>query len=271
MFTRCPACLTQFRVRARQLSAAGGRVRCGACGQAFDAVSRLSDQPLPPVTDPYNHADEPVRSYEGDTEELDLPQGLRTEDDDEFVLDAMAVNPATPGSTVVDTHWSGEGEDSSVQRHTGRWLAVAVLLVIIGLGQAVWFNRDRVYDYFPQLLPWAERLCERLDCQVYRLRQPASIELINRDVRDHPVYKDALLVNATIANRSGSRQPYPRIQLALFDTNGRALAYREFAPTDYLDASLPVSAGMPPDTPVHVVLELSAATAGAVSFEFGFL
>lgn len=271
MFARCPACLTQFRVRAQHLTAAGGRVRCGACGQAFDAVSRLSDQPLPPVTDPYNHASDPVHSYEGDLDEVDLPRGLRGRDDDQFTAEPDAGDPATPGSVAVEVDWPGDDDEPAPRQHTGRWLAVAILLIVIGLGQAAWFNRDRVYEYFPQVLPWVEQLCERIECQVYRLRQPASIELINRDVRDHPVYKDALLVNATIANRSGSRQPYPRIQLALFDTNGRALAYREFVPDDYLDASLPVSAGMPPDTPIHVVLEVSAATPGAVSFEFGFL
>lgn len=261
MYTRCPACLTQFRVRAEHLSAAGGRVRCGACGQAFDAVGRLSDQPMPAVTDPYNHASEPVRSYENDLEEIDLPRGLHGRDDTDM---------ATPGSVAVEAEWPVDDEERGPRR-TGRWLVVALLLLLIGAGQAAWFHRDQVYEYVPQVLPWVEQLCERIDCQVFRLRQPASIELLNRDVRDHPVYKDALLVNATIANRSGSRQPYPRIQLALFDTDGRALAYREFVPSEYLDASLPVSAGMPPDTPIHVVLEVTAATEGAVSFEFGFL
>lgn len=269
MFTRCPACLTQFRVRARHLSAAGGRVRCGACGQAFDAVSRLSDQPLAPVTDPYNHASEPVRSHDGDWNEFDLPQGMRVQDEDDRVDDGIVGD--RPGSVALETDWADMEEGIVAPRRTGRWLVVAGLLLLIGLGQAGWFHRDRLYQHVPQLLPWVQQLCERIDCQVHRLRMPSSIELINRDVREHPVYKDALLVNATIANRLDGRQPYPRIQFALFDTDGRALAYREFAPTDYLDDSLPVSAGMPPDAPIHVVFELAAATEGAVSFEFGFL
>ncbi len=150
------------------------------------------------------------------------------------------------------------------------WLIVAVLLILLGLGQAAWFHRDYVYHHWPQVLPWAQQLCERIGCQVHRLRQPAAIELLNRDVREHPVYEDTLLVNATITNRSGARQPYPRIQFALYDTEGKALAYREFAPTDYLDDSLPVSAGMPADTPIHVVFEVASTAEGAVSFEFGF-
>ena len=111
MFTRCPACLTQFRVRAQHLTAAGGRVRCGACGQAFDAVSRLSDQPMPPVTDPYNHASEPLRSYDTELEEFDLPQGLHS---------GVDADTATPGSVAVEVDWPEAEDDQQVSRHTGR-------------------------------------------------------------------------------------------------------------------------------------------------------
>lgn len=287
MFVRCPACLTQFRVRAEHLTAAAGRVRCGACGQAFDAISRLSDRPLPPATDPYNTAApvESVSSFDTDVVDFKLPQDMahdmstvEVDEADEYGdIPHISTGPdsainKTPGSAAVETVWVDvEEEEQKRPRHTGRWIVLALLLLLVGLGQAAWFHRDMVYNRFPQVLPWVEKLCERLQCQVYRQRQPTAFELLNRDVRAHPVYEDALLVNATIVNRAETRQPYPRIQLALFDTSGRPLAYRQFAPAEYLDNSLPVSAGMPPQAPVHVVLELSGATDGAVSFEFGFL
>lgn len=273
MFVRCPACLTQFRIRAEHLSAAAGRVRCGACGQAFDAVGRLSDQPLPPAsTDTVPVISEPDTGESLDFNLSSERPGSLADDtapaDDDMPHISSQIGGDEPAS---DMDWPGLEEDEPRSRYTGRWLVVALLLMVTLAGQATWFHRDTVYEYFPRFIPWVERLCERLQCQVYRQRQPAAFELINRDVRVHPVYEDALLVNATIANRADTRQPYPLIQLALFDTNGRPLGYREFAPNEYLDASLPVSAGMPPDTPIHVVLELSAPAEGAVSFEFGFL
>jgi predicted Zn finger-like uncharacterized protein len=39
--TRCPACTTTFRLRAEQLAARGGRVRCGQCNHVFDGVTHL--------------------------------------------------------------------------------------------------------------------------------------------------------------------------------------------------------------------------------------
>lgn len=48
MFTQCPDCKRQFRIRADQLTAADGEVKCGFCGIQFNALSALHDQPLPP-------------------------------------------------------------------------------------------------------------------------------------------------------------------------------------------------------------------------------
>lgn len=39
MLTRCPACQTVFRVSPEQLAARAGRVRCGHCLKAFDALN----------------------------------------------------------------------------------------------------------------------------------------------------------------------------------------------------------------------------------------
>jgi len=43
MFTQCPDCQTTFRVSATVLQQAEGRVRCGGCGQAFNALEHLSE------------------------------------------------------------------------------------------------------------------------------------------------------------------------------------------------------------------------------------
>ena len=41
LITRCPTCATAFRVVPGQLSARGGRVRCGKCGAVFDGIAAL--------------------------------------------------------------------------------------------------------------------------------------------------------------------------------------------------------------------------------------
>ncbi|MCJ7452089.1 MAG: DUF3426 domain-containing protein [Steroidobacteraceae bacterium] len=49
MYSQCPECLARFRVGADDLRAAGGTVRCGRCGSAFNALTWLSDSLPPPL------------------------------------------------------------------------------------------------------------------------------------------------------------------------------------------------------------------------------
>lgn len=48
MFTQCPQCSTAFRVTPQVLKQAGGRVRCGGCGNAFSAIDHLTEEPPGP-------------------------------------------------------------------------------------------------------------------------------------------------------------------------------------------------------------------------------
>lgn len=44
MYTQCPDCGVAFRVSAKVLKQAAGDVRCGSCGQAFNALENLSEK-----------------------------------------------------------------------------------------------------------------------------------------------------------------------------------------------------------------------------------
>lgn len=49
ILARCPACATTFRVRPEQLRARQGRVRCGQCNHAFNALETLVDENAVPI------------------------------------------------------------------------------------------------------------------------------------------------------------------------------------------------------------------------------
>lgn len=151
------------------------------------------------------------------------------------------------------------------------WTTACFVGLVAIAAQLVWFNRDLVLAEYPQLTPYMKQICKELNCEIIRERDTRAIRLVNRDVRLHPTYQDTLLVNATMSNELSIHQPYPRVQLTLFDTAGSLLGHREFTPDDYLDDSIAIDEGMPIKTPVHFVLEVSGPTAGAVSFEFRFL
>ncbi len=151
------------------------------------------------------------------------------------------------------------------------WTSACFVGVIAISLQLAWFNRDLVSIKYPQITPYIKQVCNELDCKVLRHRDTQAIKLVNRDVRLHPDYQGTLLVNATMNNELSVRQPYPRVQLTLFDTSGALLGHREFIPSDYLDESIDLDEGMPANILIHFVLEVSGSIAGAVSFDFSFL
>ena len=59
MYTQCPECGVTFRVTAQVLKQAAGKVRCGGCGVAFNALAYLSEEnpsaTKPPVSVPDNN------------------------------------------------------------------------------------------------------------------------------------------------------------------------------------------------------------------------
>jgi predicted Zn finger-like uncharacterized protein len=102
MYTQCPECSSAFRVTAEVLRKAGGKVRCGGCHSAFNALLYLSEtrpaapnrpaehgQAAVPELDPVADAAHATEEYEtsGDAEVRDEPQSADTEDEQTWFYD----------------------------------------------------------------------------------------------------------------------------------------------------------------------------------------
>ena len=150
------------------------------------------------------------------------------------------------------------------------WLVLALLLGALGLLQLAFVWRAELVAAVPETEPLFAAVCARIACAETPV-EPSAIELVARDVRDHPQYRDTLLVNATLVSRAAGPTPYPVIQLGLQGPTGTLIGVRRFAPHEYLDKSIDIAAGMPPNRAVYIVLEVAQSGDRAASFEFSFL
>ena len=83
MYTQCPDCQVAFRITAEVLQQARGRVRCGSCGEAFNALDHLSESPpvqsvSPLARDP--REEERSRELMQTLDRLAGPEDVRIED-----------------------------------------------------------------------------------------------------------------------------------------------------------------------------------------------
>ena len=268
MYTFCPTCSTIFTIKAEQLLAADGRVRCGECGQVFRAYDFVYEElETAQAAQADYHAPKPEPYIDPD-----IMDGWRTgqggagsdfDEDDVFAIDKDA-------AVLMESAHAGVWEKkSNFSRNAGYGVLIGALLLLFAL-QWVYFNRAELAadnDWRPGL----EGLCSLLHCTLPLRVDLSRIELINRDVRKHPQVAGALLINATLVNHAGFTQPYPILAVTFSNSTGTPIAARRFKPAEYLGKQVDVEAGMPPDKPVPIKLEIEDPGEEAVSFQFDFL
>ena len=111
------------------------------------------------------------------------------------------------------------------------------------------------------------------------VREPAAnlpfrdldlIHLVSRELAGDPAQPGMLRLQATIVNRASKSQPYPDLEVVLFDAAGEPLASYDFQPGDYLAASAEAGAEMSPHAYLPLTLELEDPGVQAVGFELNF-
>ena len=163
-----------------------------------------------------------------------------------------------------------DGRKSRPTIRSRLWQAVAALLVLALALQALYVFRAEVMQRYPKSEPFYARVCAYVPCEDMLVERDV-IRLLARDVREHPQYRAALLVNATLINNGAAPEPFPAIGLKLINGVGELIGARRFEPAEYLDDSIEIEAGMPPEQPLYVVMEIGGDAASATSFEFNFL
>jgi hypothetical protein len=150
-------------------------------------------------------------------------------------------------------------------------MSLIILLLLGGLGfQIVLFQNVELAHAFPRLEPYLNTACERLPCRYSGKIDVSQIKLLKRDVRSHPTQPNALLISATFVNQAPFDQPYPVMEITLYDLGGNVVASRRFTPQEYLEKMYNRFLLMESGTPVQVTLAVLDPGKDAINFEFSF-
>ena len=144
------------------------------------------------------------------------------------------------------------------------------LIALAGLaGQYVWYHFDELARQ-DQYRPWFQMICPKIDCKVPSKVDINQLKSSNLVVRSHPEFKGALVVDAIIYNRAPFSQPFPLLELRFADTSGQLIASRRFKPAEYLSGEIAGKEEMPPQTPIHIALDILDPGAKAVNYSLSF-
>ena len=278
--TRCPHCHTRFRITPAQIEAAHGQVRCGVCNQIFDchpSLRGMEKQVELQLEDFLNEgADDQASSDDFDDILAPHPSGdsraaLETgasddpaapPDDDLFTTDNAPAEVVPPPLRHAN---QGAGLIATLLWSLGCLVLIASLLL-----EYAWFHRNELAQV-SEAQPLIEKLCQHIDCQQIRLRDPARIELLSRNVYTHPNHKQALMISLTLVNHAPFAQAYPDIRIDFSDLRGQRIASRRFRPEEYLQTEASQLRPLEPDLPASFTMEIVDPGKQAITYEFSFL
>ena len=221
--TRCPNCGTAFRVQPTQLSARGGKVRCGKCTHVFDGVAALvaeSEQgAVQAETEP-----SPQLALFGAARKSPLTGAGEAANEDAPVADFLEETPPPRRS------WS---------------LAFGVVLLLLGLAaQATFYFRVEIAARIPETRPYLVAACATLKCDVKLPRSPKQMAIESSDLQADGRRENLIVLNAVLRNQAQFAQAFPALELTLTDERDEALARRVLMPADYF-------AGVPAEQVAH--------------------
>lgn len=241
--TRCPYCKTSFHLGPLQLQAAGGKVRCGACLNIFDAKSHflveqkyLFDSPLP------------------------LPPQPETLDSEQDILDELE-----PELEEDETYPVMTQADAKPIRHGG-WAVVALLAVLILPAQLFWWQPAELIeqDWYGDFL---RDSCSWLPCEHTSFQDIEYVSLSGL-IQPSSTHKQVLTALLDLRNQAPLPQPFPSLSLRFMNLRGDLVSSRIFQPSEYLQAEASGRTLMDANSRIQIELEIYDPGGDAISYEF---
>src|SRR5438552_14060856 len=253
-YTRCPGCLTVFRVTPAQLALRDGQVRCGHCRTVFNGYAQMiSLAPLPRESmEPDDLALGPPTVTLRSARALDpVPDSSRAIPEPSFRTDAPDVTRTPKGTirTITDTdaaqRFTSDKRPRQKTRLERRMWAVAVpVLVALLIGQALFHFRDALAAHWPASKPGLTLFCRAAGCAIRPPRDIAGLAIDASDLQTDPAHKGLLILSATIRNRATIALAYPYLELTLTDSNDQVVVRRALAPSEYASGTADIAGGI---------------------------
>lgn len=240
------------------------------------ASSPLAAPPTPPATAP-EERQEPSLHAERDETDFAEPAAEQLSDSDYALAPGRGKPERSEPALRDDSLLSLEEEPlqldwQEARKPWGRWIGWGLLNLLAAgalTSQYVAYHFEELARQ-DQYRPWFEQLCPEIGCVLPSKVDIEQIKSSNLVVRSHPEFRDSLVVDAIIYNRAPFAQPFPLLELRFADLNGQLLASRRFKPGEYLGGELAGQAEMPPQTPIHVSLEILDPGTKAVNYSLSF-
>jgi predicted Zn finger-like uncharacterized protein len=285
--TRCPNCLTVFRLAPDQLAVSGGQVRCGHCNAVFDGNRNQIDLPVEPS------AGKAPASVSTADDAADARRSLLARRNAREPALNPALSPAEPplrklsdplsnpqsalregtaarSAAIPPSHTPVAASDRkpASRGRAVRSSLLGLLLIILLLGAALqyaWWQREYFRVVWPPSQVAYEAVCRISGCKLTPVHDIDLLQIADMSLReiDDPHH---LALALTIRNRVGLTLAYPSVELTLTDNHNQAAIRKVIAPAQYLSDPSLQDNGIGPRAQVLVGIRVDTTTVPASNY-----
>lgn len=260
LIASCPACHTSYKLVPDQLRISDGWVRCGRCSEVFDASQQLTgagaDDPAIPAATPEDDFVQTLQLMPDLEDGIELKTAPSESDNAKpqastvtevpWATAALLIKPssdtesepsgqAAPDLTPLSEPVSFMREPASRSASSTRgwsvlWWAVAVVLLLGLVVQALYRERDWMAARLPELKPVLQSACELMGCRLSLLQRIEYLEIDSATFQQ--VAPDIFELRFAVRNKAAYALALPAVELSLTDLADQPVLRRAFTPGD---------------------------------------
>jgi predicted Zn finger-like uncharacterized protein len=195
----------------------------------------------------------------------------------ESLSDISLTSPATTPAHDIEQPkedlpftFEAQDADKTPLHVTILWTISSLLLLIPLCGQLAWQFRDNlIHDEIGRQL--LDTICSVAGCTTPLRIDRDKIMITERSLTAHPDIENTLSMQLEMVNTASFEQPFPKLQLSLYNDMGTLIARRTFSESEYRDATPRSDSLMPMLKPIHIELLLTDPGKEVTGFKFEFL
>ncbi len=141
--------------------------------------------------------------------------------------------------------------------HRWLWFTGAFILLVIAAAQSIYFLRDDIAIYYPNVKPILVKACQQLACSVNLPKQIELIVIDDSDMQEDKNIEGVMHLSSSLINKAGFNLAYPNLELTLTDVEDNPTLRRVLTPIEYLSANTNVALGLKAGEEIKIKLAIT--------------
>lgn len=177
------------------------------------------------------------------------------------------INDASLGTVTSTLDNSPISFKQHSTRHTILFAVISIGLLLLGVGQVIWQEKDIIAVSYPMLRSPLDDLCAQLNCHIALPHDINALKISSSEFSADKNNPQLFHLYLTVSNLSGLPTAYPSFSVDLENDAGELLSRKIISPLDYLSIQNSLIHGIAAKQDWNISLSLNAANLNVSNYK----